>query len=231
LTVAREAPSLDTLGNVVMPAADDLVYASLRREIVHGLPPGTLLRLRDLAARFAVSTMPIREALDRLHAEGLVTQSPRRGATVAPLVLADLEDIQTVRAGIEGVAVRLGVPRMTDESLRTVRRGWDRHQAAWQRHGAVDLDEYVTVTTATHDACTSTTGMPKLMRLIASYRAMAERYLRMSLNNPDELASDIPKEEEFLAACERRDPAAAEEALHELLRWTLDRVAPLLGGG
>src|SRR5438105_4542079 len=91
------------------PGNHDPVYASLRAQIIGGgLAPGAPLRLGRVAAQFGVSTMPIRSALARLEADGLIVQARHRGATVAPLSLDDLEEIQAVRSGIEGFAARLG---------------------------------------------------------------------------------------------------------------------------
>lgn len=90
----------------------------IRDEIIEGrLPPGKKLRLEELADHFEVSTMPVREALLELEAEGLVTIAPRRGAVVTRLGAEDLEDIYDIRTNLEEMAIRLSVPRMTEETL------------------------------------------------------------------------------------------------------------------
>jgi DNA-binding GntR family transcriptional regulator len=228
ITSGRTNPTLDSLTEITIPSTDYTVYAQLRREIVAGLEPGTPLRLRELADRFGISTMPVRAAVDRLSSEGLVVQAPRRGARVAPLDLADLEDIQTVRSGIEGVAVRLGVPRMSAEVLTDLRTQWDNVRQRWDAAESVDIDDYLAVIYSIHGACTSATEKPKLLALVARFRGLAERYLRASLTDQNELAADIPFEDRFLAACENKDPVGADEALQELLQLTVARLAPRL---
>jgi DNA-binding GntR family transcriptional regulator len=91
---------------------------TLRDEIVRGdFVPGQYLRLEEIAARFDVSTMPVREALRDLEAEGLVTIFPHRGATVTQLSADELQDIYDIRATLEEMATRLAVPFVTKATL------------------------------------------------------------------------------------------------------------------
>jgi DNA-binding GntR family transcriptional regulator len=70
------------------------------------LEPGDRLRQDELAETFGVSTMPIREALRQLQAEGLVNFRPRRGATVVNLSVSDYEEIYHIREALETLACR-----------------------------------------------------------------------------------------------------------------------------
>jgi len=91
---------------------------NLRDEIIRGdLVPGQHLRLEEIAARFDVSTMPVREALRDLEAEGLVTTFPHRSAVVTQLSADDLQDIYDIRATLEEMATRLAVPLVTKATL------------------------------------------------------------------------------------------------------------------
>jgi DNA-binding GntR family transcriptional regulator len=77
-------------------------YARLRDEILHGaLMPGDRLRAGDLQDRWGLGLTPIREALTRLTAEGLVTAEDHRGARVADISEADLKDLMATRRAIE----------------------------------------------------------------------------------------------------------------------------------
>jgi DNA-binding GntR family transcriptional regulator len=103
---------------VVVPlprTVKDQLVNHLRDDIVRGsFEPGEHLRLEDIAVRFDISTMPVREALRDLESEGLVTIYPHRGAVVTELTVEDLEDIYDIRATLEAMATRLAVPRMTE---------------------------------------------------------------------------------------------------------------------
>ena len=94
--------SFITYGNV-----QDAVVDGIRDMILQGhLKPGDRLRQDELANTFGVSTMPIREALRQLQAEGLVVFRPRRGATVASLAVSDYEEIYLIREALETLACR-----------------------------------------------------------------------------------------------------------------------------
>jgi DNA-binding GntR family transcriptional regulator len=90
----------------------------LRDEIISGdLVPGQHLRLEEIASRFDVSTMPVREALRELEADGIVTIFPHRGAVVTKLSVEDLQDIYEIRAALEEMATRLAIPFITEKTL------------------------------------------------------------------------------------------------------------------
>jgi DNA-binding GntR family transcriptional regulator len=90
----------------------------LRDAIILGeYVPGQHLRLEDIAARYDISTTPVREALRDLEVEGLVSIFPHRGAVVTQLSADDLLDIYEVRATLEEMATRLAVPNMGEDTF------------------------------------------------------------------------------------------------------------------
>src|SRR6516164_2437653 len=99
------------------------VYDHLREEILTGrLQPGAELGEVPLSAELGVSRGPLREAIGRLAAEGLVTVRPRRGAVVRSLSKEEFLELYQVREGLEATAVRLAVPRLTDDDLATLQQ-------------------------------------------------------------------------------------------------------------
>ncbi len=103
---------------VKVDEADESVYAQLHSIIVAGeLPDGAWLRETSLAERFGVSRTPIREALNRLAAEGLVEISRNKGAQIVSFSPDEVTDLYDVRAGFEPHATRLAVPRLDDDDV------------------------------------------------------------------------------------------------------------------
>lgn len=101
-----------------MAQAVDATVCSLRAEILSGrLPAGTRLGEADLAALLAVSRTPVREALSRLAAEGLVDLVPNRGARVASWSTGELREIFDLRLALEPTIVGLAVPNLTAELI------------------------------------------------------------------------------------------------------------------
>jgi len=94
------------------------VYDHLRQGILaNEYRPDTSLREETLAARFNVSRVPVREALRRLAADGLVTLTPRQGATVSSLSPKQFLDAYRVREALETLATRLALPHLSDSDL------------------------------------------------------------------------------------------------------------------
>ncbi|MFE7559576.1 GntR family transcriptional regulator [Kitasatospora sp. NPDC057500] len=90
----------------------DRAEASIRAGIHSGsYPQGSRLRERELSETLGVSRIPVREALVRLAAEGLVVTEPRRGATVRQLTLRDVDELFDLRLSLEVFAARRATER------------------------------------------------------------------------------------------------------------------------
>ncbi len=99
----------------------DLVTDALR-ELITGrqLSPGAPLRQRELADQFDVSYTPVREALRRLEAEGLVVRDVHRGATVAHTESDELVENYRILAALEALAGTLAVPKTSDGDIAEI---------------------------------------------------------------------------------------------------------------
>jgi DNA-binding GntR family transcriptional regulator len=100
--VAASNESVIAYGSVT-----DAVLDRLRDSIVQGeLKPGEWLKQDELADRFGVSTMPVREALRRLESEGIVEFLPRRGARVIQISASEMEELWSIREELAVLACR-----------------------------------------------------------------------------------------------------------------------------
>lgn len=126
----------------------DRVQQALVEGLLRGeLQPGTWLRQGELAERFGVSTVPVREALQRLAAHGLLQFEPNRGAVVPELSAADAEEQYALRRGIEPQLLRRAIPRSTivdlaeaelaldGTDLSRTERNWAFHRALYRASG------------------------------------------------------------------------------------------------
>jgi len=97
--------------------ADDIALV-IEEAIVSGeLAPGTVLRQEQLSEQFEVSRTPIREALRKLAALGLVSFEPNRGVRVRTITREELREAFLIRAELEGLATEVAATRMTEYSL------------------------------------------------------------------------------------------------------------------
>lgn len=98
------------------PSLSQQAYTVLRRDLIAGeLEPGIKLMIADLQSRYALGAMPLREALNRLSAEGMVDKTDQRGFFVPALNYDDYLDIQNARIAIEAAALRETVTERTAE--------------------------------------------------------------------------------------------------------------------
>ena len=104
------------------PVSKDRIYKELRRTIIMGhSKPGSRLNVKDIAKRYNTSVTPIRDALQMLSHEGLVTIKPRSGYYVTALTLKQLRDLLDMRRILETAAIEKAVLRITSEQLEELR--------------------------------------------------------------------------------------------------------------
>lgn len=95
------------------------VYRAIRERILSGAyGPGYRVVIDALAEEFSVSALPVREAIRRLEAEGLVIYRPNAGAHVAPSEPGVFEDEMTVLAVLEGYATALAAPELSPDDIK-----------------------------------------------------------------------------------------------------------------
>ena len=112
--------------------ADDIALA-LEEAIVSGeIPPGSVLRQEHLSEQFAVSRTPVREALRRLAALGLVSFEPNRGVRVRMLARDELREAFLARAELESLATEIATPKMTDADFEALEDAERRFSLATQ---------------------------------------------------------------------------------------------------
>lgn len=127
-----------TLGTTHQPLRS-LVLDELRRLVVTGdLPPGTRLVEEGLAERLGVSRNPVREALQTLSAEGFVTLTPRRGAVVSDISVAQAEELFDVRTALETLAARTAARRARPADVARLQSVLDAAREATEA-GELDL--------------------------------------------------------------------------------------------
>jgi len=222
--------------------ADDIALA-LEDDIVSGrIEAGSVLRQEQLSERFGVSRTPIREALRRLAALGLVSFVPNRGVRVRTLSRDELREAFLVRAELESLATELAVPRMTDEDLAAL-------DAAEKRFGELTVElrtkarqgiedaslavEWMGANYTFHDVIYAAAGVPYLERVSKSARrTFIGQITWVARSELDELYARNDREHrairEAIAAGSAGGarPVAREHVLHswELLAAILDHV-------
>jgi DNA-binding GntR family transcriptional regulator len=168
-----------TIGNVPSTKADDLALA-LEHAIVSGdIPPGTVLRQEQLSEQYAVSRTPVREALRRLAALGLVSFEPNRGVRVRTPSLDELREAFLIRAELESLATEVAATRFGPTELEDLEAAEDRFAELTDRVRAATRDderrralvgEWVRANHAFHDVIYRAAAMPLVERVAKTMR-------------------------------------------------------------
>ena len=200
-------------------------YETLHQAITTGaLRPGARLPIEELAEHLDMSPMPIREAVRRLDAVGLVENIPHRGARVTELSVTDLAEVYEVRLALEVTAIRRAAERMTDARVAYARECL---MALEER-----MDDSSTATSDAHDrfhfALYEAAESIWLLRVIRPMWEISERY---ALKWPEvrQLIRRTAEHRQILAACEARDPDGAATALRDHLAMTANSLSAAMG--
>jgi DNA-binding GntR family transcriptional regulator len=185
------------------PTAQEAVLAEVRRELVSGvLRPGEQVRQEQLAERYGVSRVPLREALKILEGEGQVVYHPHRGYFVAELSVADLVEVYRLRELLEAEAIRAAVPNLAPAVLAELRAAQD----AVER--ASDAGEVFAITSANrrfHFALFERSGQARLIRLLGQLWDSTDVYRTVYFGQPTNRRRVQAEHEQILAALEQHD--------------------------
>jgi DNA-binding GntR family transcriptional regulator len=158
----------------------DTVTERLRREILSGeIEPGGRIRVNELEKRFGVSHIPIREALRRLEAEGLVQTSPQRATLAAGIALEDLAGLYDLRRLIEVPVAQRAAEAATDEDVAATWEALERLESAADDP---DSHEFFERHRAFHSALLSSGSSPWIQRVLDQLWQSAERYVRLTMS-------------------------------------------------
>ncbi len=191
------------------------VLDALRAAIVSGqLQPGQRLLASDLAAEFQVSSMPVREALRQLEAEGLVTIRPHLGATVTRLSNSAAAEFVEIRSVLEGLASRLASERAQAEHLDEIRRLLRRMDEALDGTATSSTD-FADANLDFHSVILEASGSVELQRILNGLHERTVRFRAQFSLVPDLARHSQEDHHNLLAAIEQGDRDRAERIAQE----------------
>jgi DNA-binding GntR family transcriptional regulator len=216
-------------GTTASPLVDRLAGAIQTRVLSGDVPVGTRLRQETLAEEFGVSRTPVREALRKLQATGLVELLPNRGAVVRGPSAREIREAYEVRAELEGLAAELAAGRISDRDLLRLREAQAlfrksvetliarraRRRAPWK-----DESVWVRANDLFHQAILDAAGNERLSDTIADLHRSFPRDLTWTALSQSSrlLEENVEQHEAVLEAIEQRDSAEARRRMIEHIR-------------
>ncbi|MGB3682909.1 MAG: GntR family transcriptional regulator [Rubrobacteraceae bacterium] len=212
MTIRENSQGRTQGGNFKRPlTAQEAVLRELRRAIMaRELKPGDRVGQGEVAERFGVSRVPVREALKVLEAEGQVAYRPHRGFTVTELSIAELEELYLMRRLLESEAVRRAIPNVDGELLG---RLWELLEETERVCAAGDFLGVMEWDREFHLALFERSRLPRLIQSIRLLWQNAEPYRSVFLNDPASRRRARREHRAIVEACERGDAEGAVSAL------------------
>jgi DNA-binding GntR family transcriptional regulator len=188
------------------------VYESVKRLLMdHDLEPGTRLSIDGLSRDLQVSPTPVREALFRCEAEGLVVRRPNAGYTVAPLLgrqaLLDLYDLRLL---LEPVAAARAAANATEADLAEMRDAVERMKPAVVGDSYASYREFAAQDAKLHGAIATACGNPLIAETLERLRSHTHSYRLYFRHGIAEVT--LAEHEAILTAIATGDPASAEHS-------------------
>jgi DNA-binding GntR family transcriptional regulator len=181
---------------------------TLRDAILNGrLPAGARLRQMDLAGRLGISRTPIRDALGRLHQEGLIELLPRGGVRVVLLDLDEAVELYDLREVLDGLASRLAARHASAETIARLEKALARMAQCVERQ---DANQWFPAHVAFHDAIFRAAGHRRLLGLASLVRLSIRHFHPLLLKAEHRLRDAYGEHREILAAIRARDAEGAE---------------------
>lgn len=191
---------------------------AIRESILAGrIPAGARIAELDLARQLSVSRTPIREALSRLAAEGLVELSPNRGARVSSWTAEELREIFEVRLRLEPYAVRQAVPLLSEADLAELGELAQSMLAVGRPGRDQAVAEIVELNRRFHSLLIGTAGSPALASALTAVTHAAVVRQNFQHYSPDALARSLAHHLEIVAAARAREPGWAEAVMRSHL--------------
>ena len=201
------------------PRLADQVYERLVGAVVSGaLPSGSPMNVGDLARELHVSPSPIRDALQRMASEGLVTSNTNRRTTVRLFSRREVEEMLQVRELLEVGAARLAATRVTPKELKEMRSAAERCAQLFgdpaKKRQMLELDGQF------HRKVAEASGNQTLADEITRCHRQVQ-VMQCVLLDPAKMKSGYSEHLEIVEALESRDPDLAEKAMRGHVKQAL----------
>jgi len=187
---------METLRHRTLSSA---IVDQLRQGILDGTyPAGTQLRQDALAETYAVSRIPVREALFQLEAEGLVRIAPHKGAVVSTLSLEEINDVFDLRVILEPRLLTSSAPRMSAADFEAV----DKMEASFEQAIAGgDIARWGVLNAEFHHALSAKAALPRTQSIVSGLLQTSDRYTRLQLSREEAIGRAREEHRELVQAC------------------------------
>lgn len=191
-------------------ALSNLVYDKIKLMILNGaLKPGQKINKKELTEQLSVSQTPVNEAIIKLTGEGLIEQHERKGFFIKVFTYKDLKEFFTIRAGMEGVALRLCVEEQPDDVLDKLTHFFDNFSLPLNETA---YKKYIKADQAFHQKIIELSRNSIIINFNKNFDFIMKSYQKGLIRPPEET---LPEHKAIVKAVRSRDPELAQRLLIE----------------
>ena len=185
------------------------VYELLKQEICDGkYTPGQWLQEKELAEQFSVSRSPVREALKKLAADGLVIEVPNKGVFIREFTPKDIEEIFDLRVMMESYAIDKIVDLLTDKARSQLSSCLEQLRITFEQN---QLKQYIQADTALHDLIIRLSGNSFLAIAYERVHIMIQQFRIYSLQDQGRFDESIEEHQALIRHILAGEAAQAKE--------------------
>ena len=204
-----------------MYAYDEIKDAILLGEYL----PDERLVLKDLCESLSLSVIPVRESLNNLEKDGLVTQTPHQGFRVAPLSVNEFEELLSIRLSLEITALPHTISNITDKQIHHLTSLTEEMFSYWEKYkdspSAIHIQkEFMTMNKELHIGMASASQLTHLPGMLARIFDLSHRYMNIMEHVIGIGEVDVQEHVEMVQLIKDKD----EEKLKRLLEFHYQRV-------
>jgi DNA-binding GntR family transcriptional regulator len=201
--------------DLAMATLPDVVYNRLRAAILAGqYRPAQLLRQEELAVSLGVSRAPLREALPRLEADGLVVSQPRRGYTVRALTQEEIVEIFDLRLQLEGSAMAFATQARSERDVKEIDALLTRLEAIHPQTQE-EIKVWSELNFEFHDRLLAPCPREFQKKIVRNLRATVEPILRLEIQLTADMSEADAEHRKLFQAFADGDATLAEELSRE----------------
>ena len=208
------------------------VYEQLRDALLTGkYPPNQKLVLKELSQELDVSPMPVREAMNHLENDGLVTKVPHQGYTVSPLSLGEMQELFELRMVLEAFALKSSVARIEEQSLQKLfdltgemEQYIEEHEKKTNppsSHPEPEQKKFMAINREFHLTIVSAAGYTHLPAILHNIFDKSERYMNLLEFVVGLDRSDLLDHQHIVQAIQSQDTEKAEHLITKHIQRVL----------
>jgi DNA-binding GntR family transcriptional regulator len=196
------------------------VYEELRQDIIDGkLKPGQKIIMSEIAKKYGLSEIPVREAVRRLESDGFVNFTPHVGAVVTEIDEKEFIEIYLIRIELEALATRLAVPYVSDKDVEYLTRINQEMETAIEKKSYEKLGN---LNRKFHLRIYQSAPYPYLNNMLRDLWEKAERTQSVFAYVPERAEASVKEHINIINALKKKDAELAEKLVKSQKNKTME---------